>query len=100
MGRILRESREKQEDPPNAPNRAPHSGVRLGLVDVTPPSSASYARAAAIVRRLREAGHQALLAGGCVRDMVLGLDPKDYDITTSARPEAVEELFALERPAG
>jgi len=46
-----------------------------------------------VVRRLREAGHQALWAGGCVRDELLGLVPKDYDVATDARPEAVRKLF-------
>jgi poly(A) polymerase len=46
-----------------------------------------------IVTRLRENGHIAYLAGGCVRDMVRGLAPKDYDIATDARPEVVQELF-------
>jgi poly(A) polymerase len=46
-----------------------------------------------IVRKLREAGHEALFAGGCVRDMVMGNDPADYDIATSATPEEVMKLF-------
>src|SRR5258708_25944205 len=46
-----------------------------------------------VVGRLREAGHEALWAGGCVRDQLLGLVPKDYDVATSARPEAVCRLF-------
>jgi poly(A) polymerase len=46
-----------------------------------------------VVRRLQEAGHEALWAGGCVRDELLGLVPKDYDIATSARPEKVQRLF-------
>jgi len=46
-----------------------------------------------VVRRLREAGHEALWAGGCVRDELLGLTPKDYDIATSALPEQVQRLF-------
>lgn len=46
-----------------------------------------------IVERLRAAGHTAYWAGGCVRDEVLGLVPKDYDVATSARPEQVRELF-------
>src|SRR5438094_9312558 len=46
-----------------------------------------------VVRRLRAAGYQALWAGGCVRDELLGLVPKDYDIATSARPEEVRKLF-------
>src|ERR1043166_3287023 len=42
---------------------------------------------------LREAGHIAYFAGGCVRDMVRGLAPKDYDIATNAPPEVVQRLF-------
>ena len=43
--------------------------------------------------RLREAGHQALLAGGCVRDLLLDRPAKDYDVATSTRPEEVLRLF-------
>ena len=46
-----------------------------------------------IVRVLRDAGHEAYFAGGCVRDMAMGLEPHDYDIATSARPEQVVALF-------
>lgn len=46
-----------------------------------------------IVRRLREAGYQALLAGGCVRDRLLGRRPNDYDVATDAPPDAVIRLF-------
>jgi poly(A) polymerase len=49
--------------------------------------------AVALARRLKAAGHEALFAGGCVRDKLLGLDPKDYDIATSAVPSEVLELF-------
>src|SRR3984957_1222976 len=50
--------------------------------------------ATGIVRRLRDAGHVAYLAGGCVRDMLRGVEAKDYDIATSARPEEVQRLFS------
>src|SRR5215470_5878352 len=46
-----------------------------------------------VVRRLQQAGYQALWAGGCVRDELLGLVPKDYDVATDARPEEVRRLF-------
>src|SRR2546430_774608 len=49
--------------------------------------------AVSVVRRLQEAGHQALWAGGCVRDELLGLTPKDYDVATDARPDEVMKLF-------
>lgn len=46
-----------------------------------------------IVQKLRQAGHEALFAGGCVRDMLMGNEPADYDIATSASPEEVMKLF-------
>jgi tRNA nucleotidyltransferase/poly(A) polymerase len=49
--------------------------------------------ARAIVSRLQAAGHTAYYAGGCVRDALRGIAPKDYDIATSARPEDVQALF-------
>lgn len=49
--------------------------------------------AIAVIKTLAAAGHQALLAGGCVRDSLLGREAKDYDVATSARPEEVVGLF-------
>lgn len=46
-----------------------------------------------VVYRLAEAGFQAFLVGGCVRDLLLGRVPKDFDVVTDARPEQVRELF-------
>jgi poly(A) polymerase len=46
-----------------------------------------------IVRRLREKGYQAFYAGGCVRDMLLGRRPKDYDVVTDAMPDQITKLF-------
>jgi poly(A) polymerase len=46
-----------------------------------------------LARRLKGAGHEALFAGGCVRDKLLGHEPKDYDIATSATPHEVVRLF-------
>ncbi|MDP9003835.1 MAG: CCA tRNA nucleotidyltransferase [Verrucomicrobiota bacterium] len=47
-----------------------------------------------IARRLREAGHVAYFAGGCVRDLLRGQVPKDIDIATDARPDDVEKIFS------
>ena len=55
--------------------------------------SETEAIASGIVRRLRDAGFVAYYAGGCVRDRLRGVEPKDYDIATSARPEEVRRLF-------
>ncbi len=49
--------------------------------------------ATGIVRTLREKGHVAYFAGGCVRDELLGLTPSDYDVATDARPETITALF-------
>ncbi len=46
-----------------------------------------------ICATLRRSGHQAFLVGGCVRDLLLGREPADYDVSTDARPERVQELF-------
>ncbi|HRQ89778.1 MAG TPA: CCA tRNA nucleotidyltransferase [Bacteroidia bacterium] len=46
-----------------------------------------------IVLELRAAGHEACFAGGCVRDLLRGAEPKDYDIATSARPDEVLKLY-------
>lgn len=49
--------------------------------------------ARAICAVLKLSGHEAYLVGGCVRDMITGAEPKDWDITTNARPERIQELF-------
>ncbi|MFM8458387.1 MAG: CCA tRNA nucleotidyltransferase, partial [Chthoniobacterales bacterium] len=58
------------------------------------------AAATDIARRLQQAGHTAYFAGGCVRDELLGLDPHDYDIATSAKPTEVQQLFPHTQAVG
>jgi len=53
-----------------------------------------------IIQSLRADGHQAVLAGGCVRDMLLSRTPKDYDVATNATPDRVGELFPKARRVG
>ncbi|MGB7226193.1 MAG: CCA tRNA nucleotidyltransferase, partial [Candidatus Acidiferrales bacterium] len=53
-----------------------------------------------ICARLRDAGYQALFNGGCVRDIILGREPSDYDVCTDARPERVQQLFPASIPVG
>src|SRR5262245_24734923 len=53
-----------------------------------------------IVKELRSHGHEAYLVGGCVRDMVMNIEPADYDIATSARPEQIMEIFPRTEPVG
>jgi poly(A) polymerase len=63
---------------------------------------ANLANSAAIsvVEKLRSRGHSAYLVGGCVRDLLLGLAPQDYDVATSARPDDVMSLFPETIPVG
>ena len=56
--------------------------------------------ARSIVAQLRAAGHQAYLVGGCVRDLLLGRTPKDFDVATDARPDRVSELFERSEQVG
>ncbi len=49
---------------------------------------------------LRSAGHQALFNGGCVRDIIMGRSPSDYDVSTDALPEQVQQLFPESIPVG
>ena len=65
-----------------------------------PDPSAKRAFATEVVRRLREAGYTALWAGGCVRDLLLGGEPDDYDVATDATPEQVMGLFRRTVPVG
>jgi poly(A) polymerase len=55
--------------------------------------SSAKQHAAEIVRTLRERGHQAYFAGGCVRDLLLGREPADYDVATDATPQQVMQIF-------
>lgn len=61
---------------------------------------ASRETAVSIVRRLRESGHEAYFVGGCVRDLLRGAEPGDYDIVTSAKPDDVSLLFSRTVPVG
>lgn len=53
-----------------------------------------------IIEILKKAGHEAYWAGGCVRDMLLGIEPKDFDIVTSAKPDEIEHLLEKTIPIG
>lgn len=67
-----------------------------------PPFQRSFVdrRAISVVRRLQEEGYESYLVGGCVRDLLLGSRPKDFDIATSAKPEVVRRLFRRSRMIG
>jgi len=57
------------------------------------PKSPKFEAAVQIVEKLRSNGFEAYLAGGCVRDLLLGREPVDYDVATSAKPDVVLEMF-------
>ena len=46
-----------------------------------------------VLYQLKDAGYQAFLVGGCLRDIVIGMEPKDFDVATDASPEEVRRLF-------
>ncbi|MCO5168926.1 MAG: hypothetical protein M9894_21510 [Planctomycetes bacterium] len=64
------------------------------------PEAAIDPDALKVIRRLRRYGHEAYLVGGCVRDLLLGVQPKDFDVITSARPRQVRRLFSNSRVIG
>jgi putative nucleotidyltransferase with HDIG domain len=72
--------------------------LRLVYDYIVSESTAALARS--VIDRLREHGRQAFLVGGCVRDLLLGLAPKDYDVSTDARPEQLVCLFPNARLVG
>jgi len=64
-------------------------------MDITLPKGVSF-----IIKELNKNGHEAYVVGGCIRDVLIGLAPKDYDITTSADPEEVMRIFKKTIPTG
>ncbi len=56
--------------------------------------SPQFEAALNILKTLRAAGYEAYLAGGCVRDLLLGREPEDYDVATSATPDVVLQMFS------
>ncbi len=81
------------EDPPgegDAPVRRPGK-IPRALLDE---------HALTVVHRLKRFGHEAYLVGGCVRDLLSGLEPKDFDVVTDARPNRIKRIFRNARIIG
>jgi poly(A) polymerase len=92
----VEETVETAPSPPRRPQRESterHAGTGLVRHDSTLDDDRIDPDAAKVVRRLERSGYEAYLVGGCVRDLLLGGKPKDYDIATNARPEDVRALF-------
>lgn len=70
----------------NKPQKIPPTAHQISPSAVSP-------TALEVVKTLTRAGHEAYLVGGCVRDLLLGKEPKDFDVVTEAPPEQVRELF-------
>ncbi len=86
---------------PSAPRRSKRqSGPEPDRIPVEFDPSAIDEGAAKVVRRLTRGGFEAYLVGGCVRDLLVGHRPKDFDVATSARPEEVRALFRNSRIIG
>jgi poly(A) polymerase len=80
----------------DGPRAAPH----VERYDVALDASRVDVDAQKVVRRLTRGGAEGYLVGGCVRDLLLGRRPKDFDVATSARPEDVRALFRNSRIIG
>ena len=78
-----------------------HAATYFGKREEIPPSVHGIDpklvddRALNVVRTLQDAGFEAYVVGGAVRDLLLGLQPKDFDVATDATPEEVKSLFRL-----
>jgi poly(A) polymerase len=92
-GREPRESRETREGQVEPQPHERYAGTGLVRHDVALEEDRIDPDAAKVVRRLERAGYHAYLVGGCVRDLLLGGKPKDFDVATSARPEDCRSLF-------
>ena len=79
--------------PAAAPRVIPRSEHSISRSHISP-------NALRVLYRLRDAGFMAFLVGGCVRDLLLGIEPKDFDVATDALPEQVKRLFRNSRLVG
>ena len=75
---------------PKLPKREPESDNQT---DLPSPAAGPRKSAEQVARKLRQRGFQAYFVGGCVRDLLRGVEPKDYDVATDAHPEEVLDLF-------
>jgi poly(A) polymerase len=90
----LLKPKDTELNPSHAPIVAPSSAPRIIPRDQHTVSRSKISPSALrTLYRLREGGYQAFLVGGCVRDLLVGIEPKDFDVATDALPEEVKKLF-------
>ena len=77
----------------NQPNVGAPAPVIVARADHPISRSMISSSALKVLYQLKDAGYQAFLVGGCVRDIVIGMEPKDFDVATNASPEEVRRLF-------
>jgi len=87
------EGTEQRDDSPFTSPPPPDVKTSLEVVSHAFPYSVLDPEAVKVVRRLNRFGYEAYLVGGCVRDLLLGIQPKDFDVVTSAMPAQVRKLF-------
>lgn len=98
----------RHDEPRRRPDVAPRPAESRKRSPGPEPSRTSYqfpagsidSAADKVVRRLTRSGYEAYLVGGCVRDLLVGQSPKDFDVATNARPEQVRSLFRNSRIIG
>src|ERR1700733_2873933 len=79
--------------PAAAPRIIPRSDHSISRSHISP-------NALRVLNRLRDAGFMGFLVGGCVRDLLIGIEPKDFDVATDALPEQIKRLFRNSRLVG
>ncbi len=100
--RAARRPRREEQPEEEAPRieRRVSSGPRPERIAVNFEEDSINPDAAKVVRRLTQKGYEAYLVGGCVRDLLVGKKPKDFDVATSAKPEEVRAVFRNSRVIG
>ena len=96
MGAMQRDADRESDIQDDADEAATLPLRRTGLI----PAELLDEQAVFVVRRLQKEGHEAYLVGGCVRDLLAGLEPKDFDVATDAKPNRIKRLFRSARVIG
>ena len=97
---VTRETVEAEPEAPVLPPVGPPAPARPSTAEPLFDEADLDPHAVSAVRRLRRHGYAAYLVGGCVRDLLLGFPPKDFDVSTDARPEEIKSLFRNSRIIG